>query len=141
MPLYVVGLEGMTRRLQHYDVAEWRPWLLVSAFGAVLVLCGILCQILQIAVSIRERAALRDRTGDPWDGRTLEWMTASPPPAFNFAALPDVTGEEAYWGIKQRAIAMAEAHRRCRTTKRSRCRSTARPASSSPSSPSSPASR
>ncbi len=108
MPLYVVGLEGMTRRMQHYDVAEWRPWLLVSAAGSVLVLCGILCQILQIAVSIRERASLRDRTGDPWDGRTLEWMTASPPPAFNFAAMPDVTGEEAYWGIKQRAIARAE---------------------------------
>ena len=108
MPLYVVGLEGMTRRMQHYDVAEWRPWLLVSAVGAVLVLCGIVCQIVQIAVSIRERAPLRDRTGDPWDGRTLEWMTASPPPAFNFAAMPDVTGEEAYWGIKQRAIARAE---------------------------------
>ncbi len=108
MPLYVVGLEGMTRRMQHYDVPEWRPWLLVSAAGSVLVLCGIVCQILQIAVSIRERASLRDRTGDPWDGRTLEWMTASPPPAFNFAAMPDVTGEEAYWGIKQRAIARAE---------------------------------
>ncbi len=107
MPLYVVGLEGMTRRLQHYDVPEWRPWLLVAAFGAVLVLCGIFCQIAQLAVSIRERESLRDRTGDPWDGRTLEWMTASPPPAFNFAAMPNVTGEEAYWGIKQRAIAMA----------------------------------
>src|SRR5271165_4206543 len=108
VPLYVVGLEGMTRRMQHYDVPEWRPWLLISAVGAVLVLCGILCQIAQIAVSIRERASLRDRTGDPWDGRTLEWMTASPPPAFNFAAMPDVTGEEAYWGIKQRAMARAE---------------------------------
>jgi len=108
MPLYVVGLEGMTRRMQHYDVAEWRPWLLISAVGSVLVLAGILCQIAQIAVSIRERAALRDRTGDPWDGRTLEWMTASPPPAFNFAAMPDVTREEAYWTIKQRALARAE---------------------------------
>jgi cytochrome o ubiquinol oxidase subunit I len=108
MPLYVVGLEGMTRRMQHYDVAEWRPWLIIAGFGAVLVLCGILCQIAQIAVSIREHASLRDRTGDPWDGRTLEWMTASPPPAFNFAAMPNVTGQEAYWGIKQRAIAMAQ---------------------------------
>src|SRR6202022_2266252 len=89
MPLYVVGLEGMTRRMQHYDVPEWRPWLLIAGFGAVLVLCGILCQIAQIAVSIREHASLRDRTGDPWDGRTLEWMTASPPPAFNFAAMPN----------------------------------------------------
>ena len=108
VPLYALGLDGMTRRLQHYDIAGWQPWLMVAAFGAVLILCGILCQIAQIAVSIRDRDALRDMTGDPWDGRTLEWMTASPPPAFNFAALPNVTGEEAYWGIKQRAIAMAE---------------------------------
>ncbi len=107
MPLYVLGLEGMTRRMQHYDVAEWRPWLIVAAGGAALVLCGIACQIAQLAVSIRSQAGLRDRTGDPWDGRTLEWMTASPPPVFNFAAMPDVTGEEAYWDLKQRAIARA----------------------------------
>src|SRR5271165_5028004 len=74
MPLYVLGLEGMTRRMQHYDVAEWRPWLIVAAGGSVLVLCGIACQIAQLAVSIRSHAGLRDRTGDPWDGRTLEWM-------------------------------------------------------------------
>jgi len=104
MPLYVLGLEGMTRRMQHYDVPEWRPWLLVAAGGAVLILCGIFCQIAQLVVSIRDRAALRDLTGDPWDGRTLEWITASPPPAFNFAAMPNVTGDEAYWGIKQKAI-------------------------------------
>jgi cytochrome o ubiquinol oxidase subunit I len=109
MPLYVLGLEGMTRRMQHYDVAEWRPWLIVAAFGAVLILCGIGSQIMQLAVSIRGRAALRDRTGDPWDGRTLEWITASPPAAFNFAVLPDVTGEEAYWEVKQRAIARGRA--------------------------------
>src|SRR6202050_2703035 len=100
-PLYVVGLQGMTRRLQHYDVAAWRPWLMVAMVGAICILCGIACQVAQLLVSIRDRASLRDRTGDPWDGRTLEWMTASPPPHFNFAAMPDVTGEEAYWGIKQ----------------------------------------
>ena len=105
MPLYVLGLEGMTRRMQHYDVAEWRPWLVVAAFGALLILCGIGSQIMQLAVSIRGRMALMDRTGDPWDGRTLEWITASPPAAFNFAVLPDVTGEEVYWEVKQRAIA------------------------------------
>jgi cytochrome o ubiquinol oxidase subunit I len=61
------------------------------------------CQIMQLAVSIRHRDELRDVTGDPWDGRSLEWSTASPPPVFNFAVLPNVTGEEAYWQIKQRA--------------------------------------
>ena len=104
MPLYVLGLEGMTRRMQHYDVPEWRPWLIVAAAGAGLIMLGILCQVAQLVVSIRNREALRDRTGDPWDGRTLEWVTASPPPAFNFAVMPNVTGEEAYWGIKQKAL-------------------------------------
>jgi cytochrome o ubiquinol oxidase subunit 1 len=104
MPLYVLGLEGMTRRMQHYDVAEWQPWLVLAAGGAALILAGIGCQIAQIVVSIRNRAALRDLTGDPWDGRTLEWITGSPPPAFNFAVMPNVTGEEAYWGMKQKAL-------------------------------------
>ena len=104
MPLYVLGLEGMTRRMQHYDVAAWHPWLVLAAGGAALILCGIVCQIIQLFVSIRHREALRDFTGDPWDGRTLEWITSSPPPAYNFAVLPNVEGEEAYWSIKQKAI-------------------------------------
>ena len=103
MPLYVLGFLGMTRRMQHYDVPAWRPWLLLAASGAVVILAGIVCQIMQIVVSIREREALHDETGDPWDGRSLEWATASPPPAFNFAHLPEVDGEEPYWGIKQQA--------------------------------------
>ena len=102
-PLYVLGLDGMTRRMQHYDVPGWHPWLLVAAAGAAIILCGIACQVTQLVVSIRQREQLRDVTGDPWNGRSLEWATASPPPAFNFAVLPEVTGEEAYWGIKQKA--------------------------------------
>ena len=102
MPLYVLGLLGMTRRMQHYDVPEWRPWLIVAACGAALIMCGIAFQIVQLVVSIRQREQLRDHTGDPWDGRSLEWATASPPPAFNFALLPTVSGEDAYWNIKQR---------------------------------------
>jgi cytochrome o ubiquinol oxidase subunit 1 len=103
MPLYVLGLMGMTRRMQHYDVPEWRPWLLLAAFGAALIAVGIVLQAVQLYVSIRRREALRDVTGDPWDGRTLEWATASPPPVFNFAQLPHVEGEEAYWHMKERA--------------------------------------
>jgi cytochrome o ubiquinol oxidase subunit 1 len=104
MPLYYLGLEGATRRMQHYDVAAWQPWFIVAAFGALLILCGIGCQIGQLVVSIRHREALRDLTGDPWDGRTLEWITTSPPPVYNFAVLPAVENAEAYWGIKQKAI-------------------------------------
>jgi cytochrome o ubiquinol oxidase subunit I len=103
MPLYAVGFLGMTRRMQHFDVPEWRPWLMVASIGSVLVLIGIVFQIAQLVVSIRHRGELRDRTGDPWDGRSLEWATASPPPVFNFAVLPDVRGEDAYWSQKARA--------------------------------------
>jgi len=103
MPLYVVGLLGMTRRMQHYDVPQWHPWLIVAAFGAVLIMCGIALQIAQLVVSVRRREKLRDETGDPWDGRSLEWATASPPPAFNFAFLPEVSSEDAYWMFKKRA--------------------------------------
>jgi cytochrome o ubiquinol oxidase subunit 1 len=103
MPLYVLGLMGMTRRMQHYDVPAWHPWLLVAAFGALVIMCGIGFQVAQLVVSIRQREALRDETGDPWDGRSLEWATPSPPPAFNYAVLPHIQGEEPYWDLKQRA--------------------------------------
>jgi cytochrome o ubiquinol oxidase subunit 1 len=104
MPLYVAGLLGMTRRLQHYDFELWRPWVLLAGFGIVILFCGAVCQIMQLIVSIRRREELRDLTGDPWDGRSLEWATASPPPVFNFAVLPNVQAEEPYWEIKRRAI-------------------------------------
>jgi cytochrome o ubiquinol oxidase subunit 1 len=107
MPLYVVGLMGMTRRMQHYDVPAWHPWLLIAAGGAAIILLGITLQIAQLVVSIRGREELRDETGDPWNGRSLEWATPSPPPAFNFAVLPNIQGEEAYWGMKQRALQQA----------------------------------
>ena len=105
MPLYALGLMGATRRMQHYDDPTWQPYMQVALFGAVLILIGVICQAAQLVVSIRNRQSLRDTFGDPWDGRSLEWATSSPPPAFNFAMLPDVRGEEAYWGMKQRAIA------------------------------------
>src|SRR6201988_2057067 len=103
MPLYVVGLMGMTRRLQHYEVLSWQPWLVVAAGGAVIIFAGIVCQIVQLVVSIRHREELRDMTGDPWGGRTLEWSIPSPPPAWNFAFMPRVAGLDAYWSAKRRS--------------------------------------
>jgi len=107
MPLYVLGLMGMTRRMQHYDVAAWHPWLLIAAGGAVLIFIGIILQVAQLVVSIRRREQLRDETGDPWNGRSLEWATPSPPPAFNFAVLPRIESGDAYWGMKERALQQA----------------------------------
>jgi cytochrome o ubiquinol oxidase subunit 1 len=105
MPLYALGLMGMTRRMQHYDNLSWQPWLLVAAFGALVILAGIICQIVQLVVSIRHRDELRDTTGDPWNGRTLEWSTPSPPPPWNYAVLPRVEGLDAFWTQKRRAHA------------------------------------
>jgi cytochrome o ubiquinol oxidase subunit 1 len=101
MPLYALGLMGMTRRMQHYDVVSWQPWLVVAAIGVVVILAGIVCQVIQLVVSIRDREQLKV-TADPWNGRTLEWATASPPPAWNFAVLPQVTDLDALWNKKQR---------------------------------------
>jgi cytochrome o ubiquinol oxidase subunit 1 len=100
----VLGLMGMTRRMQHYDVVSWQPWLLAAAAGVVVILVGIVCQVIQLVVSIRNREQLRV-TADPWNGRTLEWTTASPPPAWNYAVLPQVSDIDAYWMKKQRAPA------------------------------------
>ncbi|KWC07148.1 cytochrome o ubiquinol oxidase subunit I [Burkholderia ubonensis] len=104
VPLYVLGFMGMTRRLNHYDNPAWHPWLLVAAFGAVLIAIGIACQLLQLVVSIRNRNLphSRDTTGDPWGGRTLEWATTSPPPAYNFATIPQVRTLDAFADMKAR---------------------------------------
>jgi cytochrome o ubiquinol oxidase subunit I len=102
MPLYALGLLGMTRRMQHYADMSWQPYLIVAEVGAVVILGGIAATIAQLVVSIRTRESRRDRTGDPWSGRTLEWSTTSPPPAYNFAVLPRVESLDAFWGMKQR---------------------------------------
>jgi cytochrome o ubiquinol oxidase subunit 1 len=109
MPLYVLGFMGMTRRLNHYDAATgWHPFLLVAALGAAIIACGIAFQVAQLLVSIKERDKNLDTTGDPWNGRTLEWATTSPPPFYNFAKLPVVEDRDAFWDFKQKALHQAE---------------------------------
>jgi len=104
MPEYALGFMGATRRLQHISDPSWTPYLTVAMIGALIILLGIVLTIVQLLYSIATRDRRRDVTGDPWDGRTLEWLTLSPPPHYNFAVLPDVHGEEAYWTRKLTAI-------------------------------------
>ena len=115
---------GMTRRLQHIPDPSWQPLLLVAEAGAIVIFCGILCQIAQLYVSIRTRERRLDLTGDPWNGRTLEWSTSSPPPAYNFAVLPRVETIDAFWHMKRTGRPRAS-----RPMKRSKCRATAQPVS------------
>jgi len=100
MPLYVLGLMGMTRRLNHYDNPEWTPYLIAAATGVFIIGLGIFFQIAQLVVSFLGREARRDLTGDPWGGRTLEWATASPPPLYNFATTPIVHNIDALADVK-----------------------------------------
>ena len=102
MPLYVLGLMGVTRRMSHFDDSSLQIWFQVAAFGAVLIALGIAAFLIQLVVSYCNRVQLRDVTGDPWDGRTLEWSTASPPPDYNFAFTPIVYELDAWHDMKQR---------------------------------------
>lgn len=104
-PLYVLGFMGMPRRMQHYDNPAWQPLLIVAALGTLVIMAGIGCLLVQLAVTFLRREALRDTTGDPWDGRTLEWATSSPPAVYNFAVIPEVRDRDAFWDMKRRGLA------------------------------------
>ena len=100
-PLYILGLMGATRRLNTYDLSTgWHPLFLMAGAGVMIVSLGMGIQILQVIVSIRDRKKNLDTTGDPWDGRTLEWSISSPPPIYNFAFIPEVTGRDPFWETK-----------------------------------------
>jgi cytochrome o ubiquinol oxidase subunit I len=101
MPLYALGLMGVTRRLRVFDDPSLQIWFIIAAFGAFLIALGIGSFLIQIAVSILNREKLRDTTGDPWNARTLEWSTSSPPPAYNFAFTPVVHDIDAWSDMKQ----------------------------------------
>ena len=102
MPLYVLGLMGVTRRLRVFEDPSLQIWFIIAGFGAFLILLGIIFFLVQIGVSILRREQLRDTTGDPWNGRTLEWATSSPPPNYNFAFTPIVYDNDAWYDMKQR---------------------------------------
>jgi cytochrome o ubiquinol oxidase subunit 1 len=103
VPLYLLGFMGATRRLDHYTASTgWQPLYITSAIGFVIICCGVATQVYQVIVSFKHRKQHRDVTGDPWNGRTLEWSTSSPPPFYNFAAIPTITSHEEFWEMKKR---------------------------------------
>ncbi len=104
MPLYALGFMGMTRRISQNispssTLCCWLPP------ARALIACGILCQLIQIFVSIRDREQNRDLTGDPWGARTLEWSTSSPPPFYNFAVVPQIHDRDEFWDMKEKGEA------------------------------------
>nr|WP_091571255.1 cytochrome o ubiquinol oxidase subunit I [Oryzisolibacter propanilivorax] len=101
LPPYILGLMGVTRRVSHFEDPTVQPFFVVAAFGAVLIAAGIACFLIQLAVSFQRRSELRDLTGDPWDARTLEWATSSPPPQYNFAFTPVAYEIDAWWDMKK----------------------------------------
>ena len=104
MPLYLLGLMGVTRRLSQFEDTIYAGYFLTASIGAVFVAAGIGAFLVQIFVSIRRREELRDTTGDPWRGRTLEWSTSSPPPYYNFAFTPRVYELDAWDHMKRRGF-------------------------------------
>lgn len=101
-PIYVVGLMGVTRRIHHIDDVSLQPYFVVAAFGALIILVGIVGTVMSIVMGIVHREKLRDVTGDPWNGRTLEWSTSSPPAAYNFAFTPVVHELDTWYDMKSR---------------------------------------
>lgn len=108
MPLYMLGFMGATRRLDHYDaLTGWQPLFILAAMGAAIILCGAAIQFVGLFWSIKNRKKNWDHSGgDPWNARTLEWATPSPPPVYNFAILPVVDQIDPLWALKRGEIAL-----------------------------------
>ncbi|WP_105420653.1 cytochrome o ubiquinol oxidase subunit I [Neorhizobium sp. T25_27] len=102
MPLYVLGLMGVTRRVNQFEDPSLQIWFVIAAIGAGIIACGIGAFIIQLVVSFMRRDQLRETSGDPWDGRTLEWSTSSPPPDYNFAFTPVVHDHDSWYDMKLR---------------------------------------
>lgn len=104
-PMYILGFMGASRRLDSYDPSTgWQPFYIISLIGGLIIVLGVALQLAQIVASIMQRKQLADTTGDPWDARTLEWSTTSPPPAYNFAAIPEVHDRDAFWQMKKHGL-------------------------------------
>ena len=104
-PLYITGVEGMPRRAQEILQPAFAPYLYVAEIGALILFAGLCSVIVQLIVSVRQREHTRVGLGDPWDGRNLEWASPSPPPEFNFYAIPAINDPNPFMWLKKRGAA------------------------------------
>ncbi len=99
IPMYILGFMGASRRLDHYDASTgWQPLFVLMLLGGIVIAIGVALQLAQILASFIQKNRV---SNDPWDGRTLEWATPSPPQSYNFTVIPKVTSGDAYWKMKQ----------------------------------------
>lgn len=105
IPMYILGFMGATRRLDHYDSSTgYQPFFIMMLLGGLIICVGVALQFIQILASVVQKQHLRDVTGDPWDGRTLEWATASPPSSYNFTSIPQAHTRDAYLAMKREGL-------------------------------------
>ncbi len=98
MPMHILGIEGMPRRIYTYSTGRgWEIWNFIETIGALIIAVSVLIFVVNFFVSLRKEAT---NEADPWDAFTLEWKTASPPPAYNFAEIPSVRGRRPLWDEK-----------------------------------------
>jgi cytochrome o ubiquinol oxidase subunit 1 len=100
-PPYILGFMGVTRRMSHFDDPSIQWLFQIALLGTLMIAGGIAAMLIQFGVSFMRRKELRDVTGDPWNGRTLEWATSSPPPDYNFAFTPRVHDNDTWADMKK----------------------------------------
>ncbi len=107
-PQHMLGMDGMVRRIGDYAPnAGWTELNLLSSLGAFTIGISILPLMWNMFISLRKP---KDAGDDPWDGNTLEWATTSPPPVYNFEALPEIRSERPLFDLKHGAATpLAEA--------------------------------
>lgn len=105
IPMYILGLMGAPRRLDHYAASTgWQPFYITMFIGGLIIAVGVALQVAQIIASFIQKRRLMDTTGDPWNGRTLEWSTASAPQFYNYTVIPTVTSRDAFSAMKRAGL-------------------------------------